>query len=136
MKKAVVIVLLGVVFIAFIALNDNVLTGNYVKYREEDLERKSDKTEIYFYQNPVQRAKTLNIKLVPGISGIEKRVELYRVMDNEEKLLRSFNFCTWQLCRRGRIYDIFISKAYPPGTYALLVHDKAFGDIKGYFQVA
>src|SRR3989344_6485253 len=121
-----------ILIVAFIAFQGNVLTGYVIQVHKESFVRTSDQTEITFLQNPVKRATTLQAKIIPGIRGVDKRMELYRIVDGEQKFIKSYIFCSWSKCDRARMYPMFISKAYNPGTYVLIVHDKAYGDTKGY----
>ncbi len=136
MKKSIVIMLsFAILLAALFAFDVNNITGNYVKYRTEDLERKSDKTEVFFYQDPAPRGSSMNVKIVPGGRGIRKRIDIFKVQGGNDVMLRSINFCTQPVCTRGRIYDIFISKAYSPGTYKLVFNDLNYGRMESYFHI-
>lgn len=131
----VILFSMAILIIAFIAFQGNVLTGYVIEVHKESFARTSDQTEITFLQNPAKRASTMQAKIIPGVRGVDKRMELYRLVDGEQRFIKSFVFCSWSNCDRARMYPIYISKAYNPGTYVLVVHDKAYGDTKGYFEV-
>ena len=135
--KVLLVILFSMVIliVAFIAFQGNVLTGYVIQVNKESFARTSDQTEITFLQNPVKRATTLQAKIIPGVRGVDKRMELYRIVDGEQRFIKSYVFCSWSNCGRARMYPIYISKAYNPGTYVLVVHDKAYGGTNGYFEV-
>lgn len=137
MKKVLVVLFgMAILLLAFISFDGNILTGYVIEDYKESFERASEKTEVTFITNPAKRTTTAQVKIIPGIKGVERRIELYRMVDGEERFIKSYVFCSWINCNRARIYPIFISKAYYPGTYVLVVHDRLYGDVRSYFEVA